>query len=283
MPTPHPRPKAAERAAAVAAVALAALTSAQASEGEKPIQDNSFVLEEAYNQEDGVAHHISCLSWQPKARQWSYSFTDEWPVVTPLHQLGFTLPVSRVDDGLAASVGVGDLLVNYRYQAVGSPATKVALAPRLSIALPTGDASRGLGAGHFWAELNLPTSFTLSPTLVSHWNAGVSAVVLDQTLSFSRLTFNFGQSLIWLVGNRVNLLLESLFNTYVEPSGARVNRLNLGPGVRTGFDFASGLQVVAGLAAYANVLAPDLAPTAFFYLSFEHPFLARSMPSRATP
>ena len=42
--------------------------------------------------------------------------------------------------------------------------------------------------------------------------------------------------------------------------------------VRSAYDFASGLQVVPGL-AYTVALGPDAGPDAFFlYLSFEHRF-----------
>jgi hypothetical protein len=39
------------------------------------IQDNSFLIEEAYNQEPGVVQHITTLRRQD--RSWFYSFTQE--------------------------------------------------------------------------------------------------------------------------------------------------------------------------------------------------------------
>ena len=43
------------------------------------IEDNSFLIEEAYNQDPGVIQHISAFQLM-KNRTWLYTFTDEWPV-----------------------------------------------------------------------------------------------------------------------------------------------------------------------------------------------------------
>lgn len=72
---------------------LPAISLAQApkrlSEG---IQDNSFLVEEAYNQEAGVVQHIFNLGYGvdrlhgPDDREWAFSFTQEWPVFSQTHQ-----------------------------------------------------------------------------------------------------------------------------------------------------------------------------------------------------
>src|SRR5262245_48740936 len=46
---------------------------------ERPIQDNSFLLEEAYNQEPGVVQHISFFTYAAESEAWLYAFTQEWP------------------------------------------------------------------------------------------------------------------------------------------------------------------------------------------------------------
>ena len=43
------------------------------------IQDNNFLIEEAYNQEEGVVQHISTFSRMWNSQDWSYTFTQEWP------------------------------------------------------------------------------------------------------------------------------------------------------------------------------------------------------------
>lgn len=56
-------------------------------EEEKKIQDNSFLLEEAYNQEAGVVQHIQSFMYLKKSKDWIYTFTQEWPVPKETHQL----------------------------------------------------------------------------------------------------------------------------------------------------------------------------------------------------
>ena len=73
----------------VAILSLAWLASAQA-EGKK-IQDNSFLIEEAYNQEAGVVQHIFTYQYNEKTKLFTYGFTQEWPVHSQTHQLSFTL------------------------------------------------------------------------------------------------------------------------------------------------------------------------------------------------
>ena len=47
---------------------------------EPGIQDNSFLVEEAYNQEFGVVQHISGFTRFWDSKDWAYTFTQEWPV-----------------------------------------------------------------------------------------------------------------------------------------------------------------------------------------------------------
>src|SRR3954466_5210234 len=55
------------------------------------IQDNSFLIEEAYNQEDGVVQHITSFQRLTTSRDWVYTLTDEWPLRSIKHQLSLTL------------------------------------------------------------------------------------------------------------------------------------------------------------------------------------------------
>ena len=51
------------------------------------IADNSFLIEEAYNQEAGVVQHISAWQRSLRTAAWAYTFTQEWPVGSQTHQL----------------------------------------------------------------------------------------------------------------------------------------------------------------------------------------------------
>src|SRR5262249_41909917 len=69
------------------------------------IQDNSFLVEEAYNQEAGVVQHIFNAQWSvdrhsgSEDRMWNFAFTQEWPLFGQTHQLSYTVPYSFVNAG----------------------------------------------------------------------------------------------------------------------------------------------------------------------------------------
>lgn len=46
-------------------------------EGAKKIQDNSFLVEEAHNQEAGVVQHIQSFMYLRQSKEWAYTFTQE--------------------------------------------------------------------------------------------------------------------------------------------------------------------------------------------------------------
>ena len=216
------------------------------------IADNSFLMEEAYNQEAGVVQHISAWQRSLRSAAWAYTFTQEWPLGGQTHQLSYTLPVQRTES--PSAIGFSDALLNYRYQLRRADA-RVAIAPRLSMILPTGSTARGLGSGHVGVQLNVPASVTLTPALVSHWNAGVTA--LPQLT-----TYNLGASMIWLARPTFNLMLEV---TWLGQSRGGAHDVVMNPGVRWAYNFPSGLQIVPGVAF------PD-GKSVFLYLSFEHRF-----------
>ena len=134
------------------------------------IQDNSFLLEEAYNQEDGVIQHIQSYLYNKKTRDWLYTFTQEWPVPKQAHQLSYTIPVAHLQEG--DTTGLGDIAINYRYQLIMKG--PLAVSPRFSLILPTGDEKRGMGRGATGYQVNLPVSVEIGEQWVSHWNAGAT-------------------------------------------------------------------------------------------------------------
>ena len=222
----------------------------------RAISDNSFLIEEAYNQEAGVVQHISAWQRALRSAACAFTFTQEWPVGTQTHQLSYTIPVQRTES--PSSTGLGDAALNYRYQLRGAEEC-VAIAPRLSMLMPTGSSARGLGTGHVGVQLNVPMSVVLTPSLVSHWNAGVTAVPRTTT-------YNLGASVIWLARPTFNAMVEV---TWVEQGGAR--DVVVSPGIRWAHNFASGLQIVPGVAC------PD-GKAVFLYLSFEHRFKPADSP-----
>src|SRR5919197_2887218 len=122
------------------------------------ISDNSFLIEEAYNQEQGVIQHIfnAIYTNDSRHRGWAFSFTQEWPFFSEDHQLSFTIPSSHLRDEGQQQHGIGDILINYRYQALKEGDEIPAFAPRFSLILPTGNRDKGTGNGVVGYQWSLP-------------------------------------------------------------------------------------------------------------------------------
>ena len=255
------------------------LSAQSASIQAKPIQDNSFLVEEAYNQEFGVVQHISNFERDWKTNSWLYTFTQEWPFdPAPRHQFSYTIPLVQPEG--YASEGIGDVALNYRYQLIGNGDTGVAFAPRFTLVLPTGSVRRGDGTGGIGLQTNLPLSIVVSSHLVTHWNIGATIVPSARDAGHDRAAtygYNLGQSLVWLVKPRVNLLLETVWagaENVVGPGRTqRIHTLLVSPGVRWAHNFSNGLQIVPGIGIPIGI-GPSGDKGIFFYLSFEHPFRA---------
>jgi hypothetical protein len=239
------------------------------------IQDNSFLIEEAYNQESGVVQHISTLARPSGGESWAYGFTQEWPLGGIRHQLSYTIPVENIE---GFGTGIGDVALNYRHQLLGNPEAATVFAPRLSLVLPTGDHEEGRGTGALGLQTNLPLSLVLAPQLVTHWNAGATLTPSAKGLlgeEATTMSFNLGASAIWLLHPSFNLMVEGLWLSRASVAGAgqtvREDSWLLNPGFRGAFNLANGLQIVPG-AAYTFALSGSEEDALFVYLSFEHPF-----------
>lgn len=253
-------------------------------EGPPPIEDNSFLIEEAYNQGRGVVQHISTFSRFAEGGGWEYTFTQEWPLGGRAHQLSYTIPISRNDDASGARTGIGDVAINYRYQVGGLEQMGLAFAPRASLLLPTGASRRGFGSGGTGFQFNLPFSAELPARLVAHSNAGITYTPRARDTdgnSAATQSYALGQSLIWLAHPKLNLMLESIWTSAHDVVGpgqtVRTSEFLLSPGVRGAIDFPSGLQIVPGIAFPFGVGSSRGERAVFVYLSFEHPF-ARGTP-----
>ena len=254
----------------------------QESKSEAPIEDNSFLIEEAYNQERGVVQHINTFSRATRGTGWMYSFTQEWPLGGQSHQLSYAIPVGRNDEGASRGVGLGDIAINYRYQLVGGE-NRVALAPRVTVLLPSGASRRALGSGGTGFQINLPLSAVLSAHFVTHSNAGVTYTPRARD-SFGSVAatrnYMLGQSAIWLAHPKLNLMLESTWSAVQEVVGPgrteRSTEFLLSPGLRGAIDLPSGLQIVPGIAFPFGIGSSRGEQAVFVYLSFEHPFSRRS-------
>lgn len=244
----------------------------------KGIQDNSFFIEEAYNQEAGVVQHILSITGSvsrhagPGDKEWSPVFTQEWPIGSQTHQFSYTVPYLFMETGGQSREGIGDVLINYRFQAFTETSTRPAFAPRFSLILPTGDEERDLGNGVFGYQFNLPVSKIVSDRWTLHANAGLT--FLPGVQGNDLINYNLGGSAIVAVYRDLNLMLECVANLDEEPGGDRASSVILSPGLRYAFNFKNDAQLVVGLAAPIGLssAAPDYG--VMLYFSFEH-FFAR--------
>ncbi len=129
------------------------------------ITDNSFLVEEAFNQEAGVFQNIFGPTrangrWGASVHPGVAGCLTGTPVLVHAHLL----------DGDTA-IGLGDTLLNYRYQAVMEGPGRPAFSPRASLVVPTGSVEGGRGAGSYGLQVNLPFSKQRGD-IYWHWNAG---------------------------------------------------------------------------------------------------------------
>jgi len=243
-----------------------------------PIQDNSFLLEEAYNQEPGVIQHISTFQKMHQSKDWLYTFTQEWPVPDETHQLSFTVPYQHMEASLDGKKAIGDVALNYRYQLLGNGDAPVAIAPRVSFLLPTGDEKQLRGNGALGYQLNLPISVVLSREFVSHFNMGTTYIPHARNAAGDKANitnWNFGQSFIWLARPTFNAMLEFAYTSSEQVAGPglkqRADTFYANPGFRWAINCSNGLQIVPGLSVPIGIGPSKGERAIFLYLSFEHP------------
>jgi len=249
------------------------------------IEDNSFLIEEAYNQEPGVVQHIFNAQYTTSGRThgWQFNFTQEWPVFSQDHQFSYSIPSYHlVDDGTRTS-GLGDILLNYRYQLVYEGDGKPAVAPRFSLILPTGNRKKNTGDNVVGYQVNLPVSKKMTDRIGLNFNLGATVLphvkpVDDNGNSAKKslTSVNVGGSAIYALFPRFHLMLEWLGNSEqsFSDSGKRQRSFlsTLSPGFRTAIVNEDKLQIVTGAAMPIGLNRNTDNLGAFLYLSIEHNF-----------
>ena len=246
----------------VAVITFSEITAEAAQQGLiERISDNSFLIEEAYNQDPGVVQHIFNGIWTngPQQRGWAFSFTQEWPLFSVEHQFSYTIPSSHLVDGGQRQIGVGDILINYRYQALEESDSHPAFAPRFSVMLPTGNRNKGTGNGVVGYQWSFPFSKKVSSLMAVHLNLGLTYIPKTQVpldaggLSPKRslVPYYVGGSAILALTSRVQLMLEWLgnFDQSLNGDGKKVSAFQptLSPGVRAAIIDEEKLQTVVGV------------------------------------
>jgi hypothetical protein len=235
----------------LAALAVVAASPAFGQAAKWSILDNSFLIEESFNQERGVMQNI--LTWTAtRSGEWQATFTQEWPAPSLKHQFSYTIPFSRAD----GSTGLNDAMINYRYQLTSEGTRTPALSPRASLILPTGHADTGFGSGTAGLQFVLPASKQIGDFYV-HANAGLTWLPGVSTLPYA------GASGIWQTTAMFHLMIEAIV--------AGGNSMTVAPGFRRGWNFGDR-QVVIG-AAVPVTRSDGRSTTALLsYFSYELPF-----------
>ena len=236
------------------------------------IADNSFLVEEAFNQEPGVFQNIFNVVIDG-GDNWAAVFTQEWPVVSQTHQFSYTLAYGAFD----GSNGVGDMLLNYRWQATTENGSIPAISPRISLILPAGRNDGGLEDGGAGWQVNLPVSKQFGDLYV-HANVGFTHLPLARSADddYDLLAPQVALSGIWRLRPMFHLMLEGVvvWDESVEEGLERRDTLTIiSPGFRTGWNIGDA-QTIVGLAIPINVSGGGGAG-AFGYFSYELPFLTR--------
>jgi hypothetical protein len=252
-----------------------------------PLQDNSFLIEEAYNQEPGVVQHIVNGVWDRESGDWLLSFTQEWPVPDQRNQFSFTLLSQWAGDPDGES-GFGPVTLNYRYQAVTEDAHRPAVAPRLSVILPTGTIADEFGAGSTGVQIGLP----VSKQITRHWEANLNLggtifpsaeAPDDPERSEQLLDGSAGASLIWEPYDAINVLCEVLVlrTEEITRRGTTYGTHPLvNPAVRVGWNGPGGVQWVFGAGVPIGFGADAGELGVFLYLSIENAFTAAARRER---
>jgi hypothetical protein len=258
----------------LALLLLAPLSALAEAEPERhaPLSDNSFLIEEAYNQEAGVVQQMATFL-RGRGGGWVATLTQEWPAPAQQHQLSYSIAYGQAEAGGAR--GLGDILLNYRYQALLDD--RVAFSPRLSAVVAGSNADSGASYRGLGLQGMLPVSITLTPWLVTHSNLGITWVPAgrDGDAKAQFLALSLGQSLVWLPHPRFNVLLETLWistDVRVRAATRTDQALLVSPGVRWGADLPGEVQLVVGLAAPLGVGPSAGERSVFLYLSVEAPF-----------
>jgi hypothetical protein len=249
----------------VPGAAVAQTTTPQAKPEPFEITDNSFLVEEAFNQEPRIVQNIVGATRQDRA--WQMTFTQEWPAPGMRHQLSYTVGA----DSLSGSGAFSDVYLNYRFQVMEEGAGHPAFSPRLSAILPTGRKLAGEGFGGL--QMNLPFS-KQHGDFYFHWNGGFTWRPRGDRPDL--FTPALAGSTIYRLRSMLNLMLESVLTFDADDNDRggiqRTTSFTLSPGVRGGWNLDDETQIILGLAMPVTFANDKEAVGVFGYFSYELPF-----------
>ena len=225
-------------------LAAASLFSAHRAAGARraaaePIADNSFLIEEAYNQEPGVVQHINTFAPGERRGTGPTRFTQEWPLVSEhvpaqLHRSGAARRRARHRRGRhRAQLPVPAPRWQNR-QCTSRLARQRAPAHR-----QRGQRARGRGTS---VQTNLPLSWAAALPPIAGCTANAGLTLAAGRRGQARFS---APAPIWLAAARGQF---ACVETAMDRGGDDGERRCSIPGVRWAFNFESGLQIVPGVA-----------------------------------
>lgn len=242
------------------------------------IADNSFLVEEAYNQESGVYQFVQQYQTTAANRIYDYSFTGELPITHLKHQFSFEVPYSR--SGIGGKTGLGDVILSYRWQPYNHNGKMEA--HRFGLILPTGGVEEEHGNGVTGVDYVFASTSPLGENFQFHWNLGGSyipeAKLAGKQERENLMALSFASGLVYHWHERLDLLVEFLtiasdsFN-YLRKSEDFTYDFILNQGVRSAtlLDWKNA-EIVGGLSFPVRYAEDHLSSAVLVYLSVEPNF-----------
>jgi DtxR family Mn-dependent transcriptional regulator len=242
------------------------------------IVDNSFLVEEAFNQDPGVVQNIFAMARTARG-DWAMTFTQEWPVPGQRHQLSYVLTVAHPNEPARFS----DVAINYRLQVLDGEKGGLAFSPRASLLVHT-ERQVGGDVGRLGMQFNLPVSRQYGDVFV-HGNAGLTIyprVSLESppprpvAARAHALASPFvAGSAIYRLRPMFHLMLEStasFTDAVIAPDATRRETSAIvSPGFRTGWN-RGDTQIVVGIGAPLTRVDDRTTAGFIVYGSYELPF-----------
>lgn len=242
------------------------------------IEDNSFLMEEAFNQEWGVYQFIQKYQTSKQAKGYEYVFENEIPISDKVHQFSYAIPRFREDANSTSAIG--DVTLNYRWQPMNRDG--ILVAERFGLVVPTGNVNKGAGNGVYGLEFMQAATLTVRDNVMNHWNMGFTVLPEAKTQGIDKrrtlTTFTAGSSLIWLCADNFNLLVEGVLqsdqSTLMDGTKATGTTFTLNPGMRFALDLDyKDTQIVPGISFPTEMMNGPTETGVLVYLSIEPKFL----------
>lgn len=233
------------------------------------IIDNSFLVEEAVNQDPGVIQ--TTLNWVRSGDgDWESAVGQDWPLASHRHQFSWSLPWN----GGQLPLSVGQAVVSYRYQISDVSKETLGIGARVSAILPTDRDGEEHGVG---LQAAVPVTAEWR-RLHLHANAGVTWTrqrSSEHPQRTSLVSPYFAGSVIWPTASMFQVMLEDVveFEAFLD-AGARRRRnttMTISPGLRGAFNVGRN-QIVVGAAVPVDATTDGQSVSVLGYFSFEGPF-----------